>query len=371
MSRFPIFLIIVLCIQSLPAQQSLLDKTDNRNSIVATYSIVARDPETGDLGVAVQSKFLGVGAVVPWAKAGVGAVATQAFANTQFGEEGIRLLSYGLTAREAVDSLIHMDSDPQSRQLGIVDAKGNAYGYTGSSCMQYAGNVSGGGYTVQGNILAGEEVIKAIARTFEISTGDLADRLLEALDAGERAGGDKRGRQSAALLVVREQGGYGGLNDRFVDIRVDDNPQPLIELRRIYNLWKQEFLFEARMRSLEGFRKNKNFAAADREMQRVVTSMNNLLRDKPDDPDVLNNVAWTLATNDIDRVRALELAKRASKLAPSRADILDTIAECHYRLGHFDEAIAIETELATKDPANDRYWKQLQKFKDAKQKSGQ
>lgn len=337
---------------------------------VATYSIVARDPETGDLGVAVQSKFLAVGAVVPWAKAGVGAIATQAYANTQFGPEGLELLGRGMTARDAVDSLIHMDGDAASRQLGIVDAAGNAYAHTGTACQPYAGHLTGSGYTVQGNLLAGESVLTAMARTFEATQGDLADRMLAALDAGERAGGDRRGRQSAALLVVRKEGGYAGFDDRFIDLRVDDNPLPLAELRRLYSLWSQTFLFDARLRSVEAFRRDRNFSAAEREMQRLVGSMNALLRDRPDDAEVLSQVAMTLAANSIDPERALDLAKRAAKLSPGKLSILSTLAECHFALAHYDEAVAIGSELVTKDPANDAYWKQLQKFKDGKAKSG-
>jgi len=185
-------------------------------SVVATYSIVARDPVTGDLGVAVQSKFLGVGSVVPWAKANVGAIATQAQANTTFGPEGLRMLGYGWTAQEVLDSLMLGDDGRDVRQVGIVDATGNSAAYTGKSCMYYAGQKRGVGYTVQGNILAGEAVLTAMATTFERTGGDLADRLLAALDAAQAAGGDSRGRQSAALLVVRDGAGYGGFGWRTI-----------------------------------------------------------------------------------------------------------------------------------------------------------
>lgn len=333
---------------------------------VATYSIVGWDSITGDLGVAVQSKFLAVGAVVPYAKAGVGAIATQALANTGFGRDGLELLKLGFDAQQCVDSLIAADSGKESRQLGIVDARGNSAGFTGRGCMPFAGHLSGRGYSAQGNILAGEDVVKAMARTFEVSTGSLADRLLASLEAAEKAGGDKRGRQSAALLVVREGGGYAGLNDRFIDIRVDDDSLPLHQLRRIYAKWTEQFLFSARMRSIEVFKANRKFSAADHELRAIVSSMNTLLREKPDDPETLNQIAWMLATNDIDHARALELALRASKLAPGRLDILDTVAECHFRLGQIDEAIMIEAELVRKEPGNDSYWKQLQKFRDAK-----
>lgn len=362
-----VLLLLLLLVQPVSSQVPPSSPT----TIVGTYSIVAWDSLTGDLGVAVQSKFLGVGAVVPYAKAGVGAIATQAFANTTYGNEALKLLGQGLDARRVVETLTAADTGANRRQLGVVDAQGRSFSFTGTSCQVYAGNIVGNGYAVQGNILAGENVLTAMARSFEATIGNLAERLLAALDAAELAGGDRRGRQSAALLVVREGGGYAGMSDRMIDIRVDDNIRPLAELRRIYTLWQSTFLNDAQMRSVEMFNKTKNFRAARAILQQVAASLNAQLRDRPDDPEVLNSVAWTLATNDIDKVRALELAKRAATLSPKDHRILDTLAECHFRLGNFDAAIAIEAELVTKEPANDEYWKQLQKFKDAKQKAGQ
>lgn len=213
-----------------------------RETPVATFSIVAYDPENGDLGVAVQSKFLAVGAVVPWAKAGVGAVATQAWANTTYGPEGLRLMAEGLSAQEALERLIEADEDRARRQVGMVDAHGNAAAYTGEGCFEWAGHIVGEGFACQGNILVSEETVQAMARTFEESEGELADRLVAALEAGQEAGGDSRGRQSAALLVVRQKGGYGGLNDRRIDLRVDDHPTPIQELKRLLELHKLYFL---------------------------------------------------------------------------------------------------------------------------------
>ncbi|MGH3090269.1 MAG: DUF1028 domain-containing protein [Rubrobacteraceae bacterium] len=204
--------------------------------IVATFSIGAFDPETDSLGVAVQSKFLAVGAVVPWARAGVGAVATQAMANYNYGPRGLDLLSSGRSAGETVETLTRDDPDRDHRQLGVVDASGRAATFTGSECFEWAGGITGDGYVAQGNILVGKETVEAMAKTFETTVGDLAHRLLAALDAGQRAGGDSRGCQSAALLVVREGGGYGGDNDREVDLRVDDHPEPIDELIRLREL---------------------------------------------------------------------------------------------------------------------------------------
>ncbi|MFQ5845760.1 MAG: DUF1028 domain-containing protein, partial [Planctomycetota bacterium] len=193
---------------------------------VATFSIVGFDAGTGDLGVAVQSKFFGVGSVVPWAKAGVGAVATQAWANVGYGPRGLELLASGKSARETVAALTGADPGRARRQLGVVDARGRSASFTGSGCLAWAGHREGEGFCAQGNILAGEKVVEAMAGAFSKAReggGELADWLMAALEAGQRAGGDRRGRQSAALLVVREGGGYGGGNDRYVDLRVEND----------------------------------------------------------------------------------------------------------------------------------------------------
>lgn len=203
-----------------------------------TFSIVARDQHTGELGIAVQSKFLAVGAVVPWAKAGVGAIATQSWANTHYGSHGLALLAKGLAASETLAQLIREDDGRASRQVGIVPVTGEPVSYTGDQCFPWAGGRVGDHYACQGNILVGQETVQAMARTFEATPGFLADRLIVALAAGQAAGGDSRGQQSAALLVVREGGGYGGFNDRFIDLRVDDHPRPIAELQRILALHK-------------------------------------------------------------------------------------------------------------------------------------
>ena len=208
---------------------------------VTTFSIVGRDAETGDLGIAVQSKFLAVGAVVPWARAGVGAVATQSWANTSYGPRGLEALASGQTAQQALDALVAGDDRPEQRQAGIVDARGGSATHTGSGCFPWAGGIAGPNFAAQGNILVSERTVVALARTFEETAGPLWARLLAALAAGQKAGGDSRGMQSAALLVVREAGGYGGFNDRFIDLRVDDHPDPITELARILDI--HELLF--------------------------------------------------------------------------------------------------------------------------------
>ena len=202
----------------------------------STFSIAAFDPTTGDLGVAVESKFLAVGAAVPFAQAGVGAVATQARANTSYGPRALRMLKQGLTPKQAGARLIATDQRAAQRQLGIVDARGRAFSYTGKECFDWAGGRTGKNFAAQGNILAGAAVVDALVETFEKTRGELAERLVAALAAGQAAGGDKRGQESAALLVVRKKGGYGGFNDRYIDLRVDDHPKPIDELKRLLEL---------------------------------------------------------------------------------------------------------------------------------------
>jgi len=203
--------------------------------IVATYSIAACDLDLGQWGVATQSKFLAVGSVVPWAVPGVGAVATQAYANPRYGPQGLQLLAAGLSAAEVVARLTDADDGRADRQVGVVDAQGGGATYTGSDCMDWAGGLAGPGFAAQGNILVGEETVAALATTFTATHGrPLAERLLECLAAAQAAGGDRRGQQSAALLVVEQDGGYAGLSDSLVDLRVDDHPQPVAELARLY-----------------------------------------------------------------------------------------------------------------------------------------
>jgi uncharacterized Ntn-hydrolase superfamily protein len=230
--------------------------------IVATFSIVAFDPETDSLGVAVQSKFLAVGSVVPWASAGIGAVATQAMANYNYGPNGLELMARGETADETIEELISADEDREYRQIGAVDAGGRAATFTGSECFEWAGGVTGEHYAAQGNILVGGETVEAMARTYTETRGDLGARLLAALDAGQVAGGDSRGKQSAALLVVREGGGYGGDNDRVADLRVDDHPDPIRELMRIRDLHTLYF-GETRPEDVVGIEGNVRTTVAD------------------------------------------------------------------------------------------------------------
>lgn len=211
--------------------------------VVATYSIVGFDPATGDLGVAVQSKFFGVGTVVPWAKAGVGAVATQASANITYGPRALELLAEGRAPAEAGAALIADDERRDHRQFGLINAKGQTFSHTGQACLAFAGHLPGRDHAAQGNILVGEPVLKAMSSAFDearkIEGSELADWLVAALQAGEDAGGDRRGRQSAALLVVRAKAGYGGASDRYIDLRIEDHADPTKELARLLDIHKE------------------------------------------------------------------------------------------------------------------------------------
>jgi uncharacterized Ntn-hydrolase superfamily protein len=210
--------------------------------LIATYSIVACDLEAQQWGVSVQSKFLSVGSVVPWAEPYVGAVATQAYANPRYGPNGLQLLRDGLSAQEVVDRLTGEDEGRDHRQLGVVDGDGNSATYTGKECMDWAGGRTGVNYAAQGNILVSAETVDALAETFESSAGrPLADRLIDCLAVAQAAGGDSRGQQSSALLVVQRDGGYAGMSDVVVELRVEDHERPIEELRRIYTLHDEIF----------------------------------------------------------------------------------------------------------------------------------
>ncbi len=244
---------------SLLASQQPIAAPPHLAKLAHTYSIVALDSATGDLGVAVQSKFPNVGGIVPWAKAGIGAVATQSLSNTAYGELGLELMAKGVTAEEALRSIMRTDTMLQDRQVGLVDARGNAASFSGRTTFDWSGgrvgassgtgSVSGGkgdvivgrAYSAQANIMVSDQTVKNLAETFEKSNGGLADRLMAALKAGQAGGGDKRGMQSAALLVVRKNGGYLGANDRFIDIRVYDAVDPIAELERLLALHKLHF----------------------------------------------------------------------------------------------------------------------------------
>jgi len=297
-------LIMVSCIGVFsPYGTSLLAQGVDRDEqkVAATFSIVARDSLTGELGVAVASRFFAVGAVVPWAKADVGAVATQSYANTTFGWRGLELLEKGATPAEVVRILLRNDDDPQRRQFGIVGAYGKSATYTGEGCLAWAGGRNGANYAIQGNILASEEVVTAMEKTFLQTKGTLAERIYAALLDGDEKGGDARGKQSAALLVVKKNAGYGGYTDRAIDIRVDDHPEPFKELGRLLKIAQVNYSW---------------------------------------------NEAWTLFTQK-KYADGLPHMERAANLAPEYAEVLYDLAVIRLAAGNESEALeALEKAIS-------------------------
>ncbi len=334
-------------------------------SCSSTLSIVAWDSLTGDFGICTASGLPAIGGIVPFARAEVGAIASQGDPNATYGVNGLDNLFRGTPPQEIIDMLLREDSSRSSRQIAIIGAHGATAWYTGSGCPPYAGALGAPGAIAAGTCLSGEGVIRAMLAAYVSTTGELASKLLAAGGAAFTLPGGTRPCRSAALIVVRTLGGYGGFGDRFVDLRIDDDPAPMQKLSALYARWADEFLLDARLRSIEGFNRLRKFDLGREELKRVVAALNDELRRKPDDPETLRRIAWVLATNEIDRDRALELAKRAATLAPQSPAILSTLAECHYRLGHFDEAIAIASRLVEISPANDLYWRQLRMYKEA------
>lgn len=270
-----------------------------------TFSVVGADPKTGDVGVAVASKFLAVGSVVPYARAGVGAVATQAFGNTTYGPRGLELLARKLHPQEVIRRLTASDKDRDQRQVGIVDARGRSATFTGKRCIAWAGGIAGEHFAVQGNILTGEEVVKAMAEAFQRTEGELALKLMAALEAGERAGGDSRGKQSAAILVARKNGGYAGFDDRYIDLRVDDHPEPVQELKR---LLRMQLAFRRQDRAFRLYQ--------DKKYREAAQIFEQILKETPDDASAHYNYACMLALAGESK-QALAHLKRALELDAS------------------------------------------------------
>ncbi|MBN2171686.1 MAG: DUF1028 domain-containing protein [Candidatus Krumholzibacteriota bacterium] len=332
-----------------------------------TFSIVARDSVTGEVGVAVQSKVFGVGPRVAWALGGAGAVATQAQSNESFGPDGLRLLAAGLSAGETLDWLLARDPARDNRQVGVVDAKGGVAAWTGAGCSDWAGDSSGVDFTCQGNILAGPAVVAEMARAFgETSGQELARRLLAALEAAQAAGGDRRGRQSAAILIGRPHPDYPEYARRYVDIRVEDHATPIAELRRLYEMYEAQGLVQAHLRFSEWMEAAGDSAGARRERERVGEVLVRALERNIEDAGTLNALAWFTATHDIFLEQALEAARRAVALSPEDSNILDTLAEAHFRLAQVDEAIAVERRALALSPDDAYLQEQIARFEAAR-----
>ncbi len=329
---------------------------------VGTFSIVAFDPVTLELGVAVQSRAFGVGAAVAWAEAGVGAVATQASTNESFGPRGLGLLRKGKGSREVLDLLLASDEGREDRQVAVIDAKGFALNHTGSRCLDWAGGMTGLHFACQGNILASEEVVKAMAVAFEETQGELSEKLLGALVAAQAAGGDKRGMQSAAILVVRPSEEYPEYNYRYVDLRVEDHTDPINELIRVYRIHEGSDLLRAHIRYADHYDSLGNADMASRERGLVGATLKRVLAEETGDADLLNNLAWFCATADIYVKEAIEAAERAVELRPEDANILDTLAEAYFRDGRRGEAVATIKRAIAMDAESAYFKEQLERF---------
>ncbi len=323
-----------------------------------TFSIVAMDPETEEWGVAVASRVFDVGYIVPWLEANVGAVATQALSNPYFGPWALELLRKGKKADEVLKIILERDTSPQDRQVGIVDRWGNSASFTGKSTIFWAGHKNKMYVAVQGNILVSEKVIDTMLIVFENTKGlPLAERLLLALEAGEAKGGDKRGKQSAALYVVRKRGGYEGVDNRLLDLKVVDNPEPVKELKRQYEMWQFVFLAPAYLRlSKEEKKKERIF------LERAHELLKKALKSDIKSPEVYNSLAWEFALRKVYPEETIELAKRALELDPDDPNIMDTLAEAYFAAGDYEKAIYWEKKALEKEPENEFFKKQLKKF---------
>jgi uncharacterized Ntn-hydrolase superfamily protein len=330
-----------------------------------TFSIVAFDSVTQELGVAVQSKYFSVGTDVPWAEAGVGAVATQAHVDPSFGPKALALLRSGLGAADVMRALAATDSAWDGRQLGIVDARGGVATWTGSKCLDWAGGERGVDFACQGNILAGPAVVAGMARAYRETKGEMAERLLAALEAAQAAGGDKRGMQSAALLVTRPSPDHPQFAQRYIDLRVEDHKTPIKELRRLLEIQEgfhgadNHFLFA------EQYEATGRPDLAARERDRVVEILRRAIARDERDASMLNGLAWACATHASYLEDARKAAERAAALEPRNVDILDTLAEVHFRSGNATKAIEVESRAATIDPKSQYLKDQIERFRKA------
>jgi uncharacterized Ntn-hydrolase superfamily protein len=306
-----------------------------------------------------------VGSLVPWAKAGVGAIATQALANPSYGPRGLTLLARGRSTGESLSLLLAEDPQREGRQLGAVSATGQATSFTGKNCPGWAGGLTGTTYAIQGNSLTGPEVVDLMELAFRKAEGSLAERLLAALEAGEKAGGDRRGKQSAALLVVKRRGGHGGQNDRYVDLRVDDAESPVAELQRLYVLHARTNLPTIHARLGDEALAVGDQARAELEYARVIRLYRRGIQDAPDDAGLKNGLAWFYVQHRVNLDEALRLAQEAYRLKPRSWQILGTLTQIHFARGQYDEAYR-QAQLALRlDPENAYLKSQLARIQNA------
>ena len=332
----------------------------------ATFSIVAWDSVTQELGVAVESKYFSVGRTVPWARAGVGAVATQANVNPTYGPKGLAMLESGMAPEEILRAFATSDSLWDSRQFALVDARGRAVTWTGPKCNSWAGGEAGVHFACQGNILTGPEVVAAMARAFRETRGELAGRLITALEAGQAAGGDKRGQQSAALIVVRPSERHPEFRERYVDLRVEDHATPIAELRRLWRIHQGFHGTGAHLAMAAEYEAAGRNDLAMVERERVHETMLEVLARGDKDAGLLNGLAWSCAESDLFLPDALKAAERAAALEPRSTDILDTLAEVHFRMGNVAKALEVERRAAKLDPKNPYLLGQIERFERGK-----
>lgn len=352
--------------------------------LASTFSIVAYDPDSQEWGVAVQSKAFIVGAIVPWAQAGVGAIAAPAWTEVSFGLRGLALLKRGHDPKDVIQHLIASDIGGARRQLAVIDAQGRAANYTGNECTPWAGGIAEQNVSVQGNILAGERVVTNMLRAFKKTRGKLAERLIAALEAGQKAGGNTRGdvslptprhigtrgdvtsgQHSAALLVVREKSDINGISDHYVDLRVEDHKTPIAELKRLYGIWEKQMYPLLEGQRINSFLKARKYARAQKLHREFSANAERLARKNWDDAGLMNNLASQLAQNALGLDAAYKYAQRGVKLKPDSENIADTLAEVYYQRGDSARALEIERALVEKNPQRADLKQHLEKFEKA------
>lgn len=343
------------CVSSaLPAAEPTSTTLKERDSKCGTFSIAAMDPETREWGIAVASRVFDAGYALIWLAPEIGGVATQALINPHLGRWALEEMAKGATPDAALKAALAKDASPEDRQVGIVDRNGTAAAHTGSKTLEWAGHRTAESVTVQGNILVGQEVVDDMLGAFLESSGPLSERLLVALEA---AGGDKRGKQSAALVVVRKNGGYDGANDRLVELRIPDHPEPVVELRRLYEMWKYSLLVPAYARLADD-----EPDGSGALLHRVHSLLQSALTDELDKAEVYNSLAWHLALRKKYPQETLKAAQRARDLDPGDPNILDTLAEAYFAAGDNQQAIHWEREALRRAPDNPFFHKQLARF---------
>ena len=334
-----------------------MGSTNKFEPYFGTFSIVALDPDSGEIGVAVASRYFDVGYSLAWLKAGKGAVATQAYVNSELGKKGLDALNEGMNASEALTAILAEDEDSEIRQVGIVDFAGISASHTGINTFPWSGHLTAQNIAIQGNILTGPSVLQSMMDIFLETKGPLAEKLLSALEAGESQGGDKRGKQSAALFVVRKNGGFQGVDDRLVDLKISDHPDPIVELRRLFNIWRYIYLVPAYSR----------LADEEPEMSTALyghirTFLNKVLEEDIDDPEIFNSLAWFLAINKKFPEEAIIAAEKAYSLAPDNPNVIDTLAEAHYAADNAEKAVYWAKETLKLSPDNKLFKEQLERF---------